>query len=102
MYTASADNKVVRKDITTAYQYKNSWIVTAGLDDGDHVLVTQLQSVHEGQPVVPVAWQPPAAAASGAAAASAPAMAAAAPGAMTSGAAAASGPETASAASRAQ
>ncbi|WP_459713817.1 efflux RND transporter periplasmic adaptor subunit, partial [Paraburkholderia sp. 2C] len=79
MYTASADNKVVRKDITTAYQYKNSWIVTAGLDDGDHVLVTQLQSVHEGEPVVPVAWQPPAAA-SGAAAASAPAAAAAGPG----------------------
>jgi membrane fusion protein (multidrug efflux system) len=61
MYTVSQDNKIVRKDITAAYQYKNSWIVTAGLDDGDRVLVTQLQSVHEAQPVVPVAWQPPAA-----------------------------------------
>jgi membrane fusion protein, multidrug efflux system len=107
MYTVSQDNKIVRKDITAAYQYKNSWIVTAGLDDGDRVLVTQLQSVHEAQPVVPVAWQPPAAAASGAAAASAPAAASAATpaatsAAMTSGAAAASAPETASAASRAQ
>ncbi|HEY4350277.1 MAG TPA: efflux RND transporter periplasmic adaptor subunit [Paraburkholderia sp.] len=104
MYTVGADNKIVRKDITAAYQYKNSWIVTAGLDEGDRVLVSQLQSVHEAEPVVPVAWQPPA---SGAAAASAPAAAGAAPapaasGAMTSGAAAASAPDTASAASRAQ
>jgi membrane fusion protein, multidrug efflux system len=97
MYTASADNKIVRKDITAAYAYKNNWIVTNGLEEGDRVLVTGLQSVHEGQQVVPAAWQPPAAAASGAMAASAPA-----PGAMTPGAAAASAPETASAASRAQ
>lgn len=61
MYTASPDNKIVRKDITAAYQYKNSWIVTAGLNEGDRVLLTGLQSVHEGQQVAPVAWQPPAA-----------------------------------------
>jgi membrane fusion protein (multidrug efflux system) len=98
MYVAGPDNKIVRKDVVTAYDYKNSWIVTSGLEDGDRVLVTGLQSVHEGQPVEPVAWQPPAAApASGAAA-----MAAPAPAAASSGAMAASAPETASAASRAQ
>jgi membrane fusion protein, multidrug efflux system len=99
MFVAGPDNKIVRRDIQAAYEYRNNWIVTSGLADGDRVLVTGLQSVHEKQPVEPVAWQPPTAAASGAAAASAPAPAAAAAG---SGAMAASAPETASAASRAQ
>ncbi|CAB3769087.1 efflux RND transporter periplasmic adaptor subunit [Paraburkholderia solisilvae] len=102
MYVAGADNKVVRKDVETAYQYKNSWIITNGLADGDRVLMTGLLSVHEGQPVEPVAWQPPAAApsASGAAAANAPAGASGAP--AQSGAAASAPAAVASAASRAQ
>ncbi|CAB3751605.1 efflux RND transporter periplasmic adaptor subunit [Paraburkholderia humisilvae] len=103
MYVAGADNKIVRKDIEAAYQYKNSWIVTSGLAEGDRVLVDHLQSVHEAQPVEPVAWQPPTAApASGAAATDAPAPNAAASATATSGAAAASAPDTASAASRTQ
>ena len=77
MYAVGADNKVVRKDIVTAYAYENQWIVTSGLADGDRIMVNRLQSVHEGQPVDPSAWQPPAAAA-----ASAPAAASAASGAQ--------------------
>ncbi|GAB2888443.1 efflux RND transporter periplasmic adaptor subunit [Paraburkholderia jirisanensis] len=100
MYAVGPDNKVKRHNITTANSYQNQWIVTDGLDDGDRILVNNLQSVHEGEPVEPAAWQPPAAA-SASAAASAPAAApSAAPTAAP--AATASAPAPASAASSAQ
>ncbi|HVE07711.1 MAG TPA: efflux RND transporter periplasmic adaptor subunit [Paraburkholderia sp.] len=97
MYAVGPDNKVKRKDITTANSYRNQWIVTDGLDDGDRIMVNNLQSVHGGEPVEPTAWQPPAAASS-AAAAMAPAAPAAAPAASPP----ASAPASASAASGAQ
>jgi len=76
--TVGADNKVARKDVETMNSQGTNWIVTHGLNDGDEIIVTGVQMAHEGAPVKPVAWQPPAAA-SGAAAASAGAAAAAAP-----------------------
>jgi membrane fusion protein, multidrug efflux system len=94
LFTVGPDSKVVRKDVATTDSYNNNWIITNGLKDGDQVLVTGLQSVHEGAEVKATAWQPPA---SGAAAASAPAAGSA----STSASAptAASAPETSSAAS---
>jgi membrane fusion protein (multidrug efflux system) len=68
------DGKVVRHDVTAANSYGTNWIVTSGLADGDQVMVSGLQSVHEGQAVKTSDWQPPAAA-SAVSAASAPAMA---------------------------
>jgi len=71
------DGKVVRRDVTAANSDGTNWIVTSGLADGDQVMVSGLQSVHEGQAVKASGWQPPAAA-SAASAASAPPMAGAA------------------------
>jgi membrane fusion protein (multidrug efflux system) len=90
LFTVGPDNKVVRKDVATTDSYKNNWIITGGLKDGDQVLVTGLQSVHEGQEVKATAWQPPA---------SAPGAASAPTTASASAPAAASAPETGSAAS---
>ncbi|WP_144153176.1 efflux RND transporter periplasmic adaptor subunit [Paraburkholderia sp. BCC1885] len=76
LLTVGPDNKAVRKDVVADDSDGNNWIITKGLNDGDQVIVSGLQSAREGQPVDPSAWQPPAAA-SAAAAASAPAVAAA-------------------------
>jgi membrane fusion protein (multidrug efflux system) len=54
------DNKVVRKDVETNTNLGNDWIVTKGLADGDQVIVTGVQSAHEGIKVSPSPWQPPA------------------------------------------
>jgi membrane fusion protein, multidrug efflux system len=75
--TVGADNKSVRKDVVAANSTGTNWIVTSGLADGDPVIVTNIQSVREGQPVDPSPWQPPADGASAAAVASAPAAASA-------------------------
>ncbi|WP_028223970.1 efflux RND transporter periplasmic adaptor subunit [Paraburkholderia ferrariae] len=65
-----ANGKVARKDVTTSESYQNNWIITSGLAEGDQVIVTGLQSVHEGVSVKASPWQQ---GASGAQAATAPA-----------------------------
>ncbi|QCP52066.1 efflux RND transporter periplasmic adaptor subunit [Trinickia violacea] len=62
------DNKVARKDVETNASLGTDWIVTKGLAEGDRVVVTGVQSVHEGSEVSATPWQPavqPLAAASG-------------------------------------
>lgn len=54
------DNKVVRKDVETNSSFGTDWIVTKGLTDGDQVVVTGVQAVHEGSQVTTTAWVPPA------------------------------------------
>jgi membrane fusion protein, multidrug efflux system len=71
-----ASGKVARKDVEARDSQGNNWIITSGLDAGDQVIVTGLQSVHEGVAVKASPWQPGstqagAAAASGAQAAGA-------------------------------
>ena len=58
------DGKVVRKNVTTEGQQQGSWIVTAGLQAGDKVIVDGLQKVKEGEPATATRWQPSAAGAS--------------------------------------
>lgn len=70
------DSKVVRKDVETNTSFGNDWIITKGLADGDQVVVTGVQAVHEGSQVTTTVWQPPAQA-SVAASASQPASSAA-------------------------
>jgi membrane fusion protein, multidrug efflux system len=53
-----ANNKVARKDVNATDSSGNDWIVTNGLAAGDEVIVTGLQSVHEGVTVKASAWQP--------------------------------------------
>jgi membrane fusion protein, multidrug efflux system len=73
LLVVGSNGKVARKDVTATDSDGNNWIVTSGLADGDQVIVTGLQSVHEGQAVDTTPWQSPAAAA----AASVPAAASA-------------------------
>ncbi len=54
------DNKVVRKDVETSTSLGNDWVVTKGIADGDQVVVTGVQSVHDGAQATTTPWQPPA------------------------------------------
>jgi len=57
-------DKVLRKNVTTSESQGNDWIVTAGLDDGDQVIVAGLQGAREGGQAKASPWQPPPSAAS--------------------------------------
>ncbi|MFK4446156.1 membrane fusion protein (multidrug efflux system) [Caballeronia udeis] len=59
------DGKVKRKTVETRDSYRNNWIVTNGLDNGDQVVVTGLQAVQVGGQAKPVPWQSPSAASNG-------------------------------------
>jgi len=52
------DGKVVRKDVVTAAQQDNKWIITAGLQPGDQVIVNGLQKAKEGAPAKATPWTP--------------------------------------------
>ncbi|MFP5398735.1 MAG: efflux RND transporter periplasmic adaptor subunit [Gammaproteobacteria bacterium] len=69
-----ADNKPQPRRVSVAGAHEGQWIVTAGLQAGDRVVVDGFQKMFvPGAPVTPVPWQP---GASAPAAASAPASAA--------------------------
>ena len=57
-----ATGKVARKDVSATDSSGNNWIVTSGLTAGEQVIVSGLQSVHEGAQVKASPWQAPAAA----------------------------------------
>jgi membrane fusion protein (multidrug efflux system) len=78
LMVVSQDGKAVRRDVSATDSDGADWIVTSGLANGDRVIVSGLQNVHEGQAVSASVWQPPTAASAVSAAspsASAPAMA---------------------------
>lgn len=52
------DGKVVRKNLTVDGQQKGQWIVTAGVAQGDQVIVDGVQKAKEGQPAKGVPWDP--------------------------------------------
>jgi membrane fusion protein (multidrug efflux system) len=58
------DGKAIRKDVHATENDGVNWIVTSGLANGDRVIVSGLQYVHEGLTVSASAWQAPAAASS--------------------------------------
>lgn len=51
-----ADNKVVRKGVTTTDMSGGDWVVSSGLKDGDRVVVSGIQNVKEGEPAKPSPW----------------------------------------------
>jgi membrane fusion protein, multidrug efflux system len=53
------DGKVERKDVHATDSYGNDWIVTGGLADGDQVVVSGLQTVHEGALAKATPWTEP-------------------------------------------
>ncbi|OWO92594.1 efflux transporter periplasmic adaptor subunit [Rhizobium esperanzae] len=50
----SADGKVETRAFENSSPSNNSWLVTEGINDGDQLIVTGLQSVAAGMPVKPV------------------------------------------------
>ncbi|MEA9731255.1 efflux RND transporter periplasmic adaptor subunit [Xanthomonas campestris pv. campestris] len=52
------DGKVVRKNLTVDGQQQGQWIVTAGVAQGDQVIVDGVQKAKEGQPAKGVPWDP--------------------------------------------
>ncbi|MDF3855568.1 efflux RND transporter periplasmic adaptor subunit [Paracoccus sp. P2] len=71
----NADNAVEQRQLTILQDMGNSWIVSAGLHDGDRIVVEGLQKIGPGMTVTPEERQAaaPQAAAGGAAEAAAPA-----------------------------
>jgi membrane fusion protein (multidrug efflux system) len=54
-YVVDADNKAQMRILTTSRVVGNKWLVTAGLNPGDHLIVDGVLSIHmPGQPVTPV------------------------------------------------
>jgi membrane fusion protein, multidrug efflux system len=53
------DGKAVRKPVEANDSYQNDWIVTSGLSAGDRVIVSGVQSVHEGTLVSATPWATP-------------------------------------------
>ena len=74
-----ADGNVERRNLATGGTRDNQWIVTAGLEAGDQVIVSGVQKVKEGAPATAKPWQPQAAEAGAAAQAPAKAPAGGAP-----------------------
>lgn len=54
-YVVDADNKVLLRNLTTTQTMGNKWVVTAGLNPGDRVIVEGTQKAKPGQTVAPVA-----------------------------------------------
>lgn len=67
--TVGADNKAVRKNVTTTDMTRDSWVVSDGIKAGDQIVVSGIQNVKEGEPVTPSPWQKPGSAKPAAAAA---------------------------------
>lgn len=51
-----ADNRIVRKGVTTADMRGGDWVVSDGLKAGDQVVVSGIQNVKEGEPAKPSPW----------------------------------------------
>jgi membrane fusion protein (multidrug efflux system) len=52
------DGKVNRKNVTAEGQQQNQWLITAGLQDGDQVIVDGVQKIKEGAPAKATPWKP--------------------------------------------
>ena len=58
LMVVGADGKVVRRNVKTEGAQGGNWLVTAGLEPGDKVVVAGTQKVKEGAPAVPKPWSP--------------------------------------------
>ena len=54
--TVGAENKIVRKSVTTTDMSGSHWVINDGLTAGDRVVVSGIQNVKEGAPVKPSPW----------------------------------------------
>lgn len=54
VYIASADGKAELRRVTTGGALGNDWIVTAGVEDGDRLIVDGFQNISDGTGIKPV------------------------------------------------
>ena len=59
VFCVTPDETVQRRQIQTQTQYHNQWVVTDGLQSGDHVIVDGVQKVQDGNKVKSSPWQSP-------------------------------------------
>jgi membrane fusion protein (multidrug efflux system) len=59
LLVVDAGGKVLRKDVSAENSFGDDWIVTSGLAAGDQVVVSGLQSIHEGGVAKPSPWAAP-------------------------------------------
>ncbi|WP_261816943.1 efflux RND transporter periplasmic adaptor subunit [Vibrio gallicus] len=52
VFTVSSDNKVVKKAVVLGNEYGNGWIVKQGLNNGDHVVISNLINMKSDLAVV--------------------------------------------------
>lgn len=53
-YVVDKDDKIATRILSTDRIYENSWVVTAGIEDGDRIVVDGLQYISNGAKVEPV------------------------------------------------
>lgn len=53
VYTVGPDNKVHVNNVTLGPQHGNDWVITAGLQPSEHIILNNLQKLKEGVPVSP-------------------------------------------------
>jgi len=58
VYVVGQDGKVVRKNVTAEQSAGTNWIVTSGLQPGDQVVVSGIQTIKEGASAKATPWQP--------------------------------------------
>lgn len=54
VYIVSDDNKAARREVETASSLRNDWVVTAGVKDGDRLIVDGFQKISDGSGISPV------------------------------------------------
>jgi membrane fusion protein (multidrug efflux system) len=52
-YVVTAENKIEQRSLTITAARGADWVVTAGLNDGDRIVVEGVQRIGPGAPVVP-------------------------------------------------
>jgi membrane fusion protein (multidrug efflux system) len=59
LFVVGPGNKALQRDVTAERSSGSNWVVTAGLNSGDRVIVQGLANVKPGAPVKPVSATTP-------------------------------------------
>lgn len=59
-WVVTPENTADSRRLTVSRTYRDAWVVTAGLEPGEKVIVEGLQNIRQGAPVrvADVAWEP--------------------------------------------
>ena len=59
VFVVGPDNKVVEKTVTATRIVGPNWVVTAGMNPGDHIIMQGTANLKQGVPVRPVPYDTP-------------------------------------------